>query len=80
MRAGWLLSNAARPTPPPPSAVAHGAQVDVEQCPAGLSHNSVAKCVIDAMASTERLALLRLTAVCASVHAALSAACGALTR
>jgi pyruvoyl-dependent arginine decarboxylase (PvlArgDC) len=54
--------------------------VDVELCPAGLSHGSIANCVVGAMGATERVAMLRLTAVCAAVTEAADKACAALAK
>lgn len=71
-----------RLTPRRPRAAPHrlAAQMDIELCPAGLSHGRIANCVVAAMASTERVALLRLTAICEAVQQAADAACSTLAQ
>jgi hypothetical protein len=51
------------------------AQIEVDVCPSSLSHGSIAKCAIGAISSTERVAHLRLNAVCVAVREAAEKAC-----
>jgi pyruvoyl-dependent arginine decarboxylase (PvlArgDC) len=52
-------------------------QIEVDICPSGLSHGSIANCVIGAMAATEQVAHHRLNAICAHVGEAAAKVCGA---